>query len=448
VSDSPSFYGSTGSGGARNRRIGAFAGVLLVAFLGVAVAKPWGGSPPGLASTATPSAPDTGVMPLSSPAVIVTEGPLPVAFTTPAPPAAWATWTGLRWRQLEPGDPLNLVTSVAPWRAGFVALGWKAVPPATPVWTSVDGTSWDPLPFNAPTTFWLGQTVLGVAQMGKGLVAITEVAQFCGEPCEPTYILPVVSWTSTDGRRWEPSMLPQSWLVEPPGMSPLVAFGPGGLVVATRGENARIATSTDGTHWQLLPESAFPGQFALNDVRATSAGYVAAGAWITNDRPSVPASLWSADGRHWAATPTVLPSPPVPGRDVGSAVTALVAGRDGFIAVGRDGAPSGSVHWWQSTDGRAWQALPTFSPLRPRTCPGDGCGLQPNGTLASDGHVLVAVAGGPAAATWLSTDGGSWRALAVTGELPIEPLVQANVLPGGILASDRSTTWFGEAITR
>jgi hypothetical protein len=448
VRESPSFYGSTASGGAKNRRISGLVGVLLVAFLGVAVAKPWGGSPPAPASTATPSAPDTEVVPLSSPAVIVTEGPLPVAFTTTAPPAASATWSGLRWRQLEPGDPFSLVTSVVPWRAGFVALGWQAAPPATPVWTSADGTSWDPLPFNTPTTFWLGQTVLGVAQMGNDLVALTEVAQWCGEPCAPTYILPVVSWTSTDGRRWEPSMLPQSWLVDPPGISPLVAFGPGGLVIATRGENARVATSTDGTHWQLLPKSAFPGQFALNDLRATAAGYVAAGAWITNDRPSVAASLWSADGRHWAARPTLLASAPALAPDVGSAITSLAAGRNGLIAVGRDAASPSGTHWWQSMDGRAWQPLQTFSPLRPVVCAREGCTPEPNGALVGDGQQLVALVGGSAAAAWLSTDGRSWRPLALFGDFPGDSLARASVLPSGILASDGATTWFGEAITR
>jgi hypothetical protein len=455
MSESHSFYGSTGSGGAGNRRIAGVVGALLVAFLSVAVAKPWGDGPARPTSTAEPSGPDVAVAPAPSPtsgpqpatrSAIVTVGPLPVAFTTPAAPPASATWSELRWRRLAPDDPLSLVTSVTRWRNGFVALGWQAVPPATPVWTSADGAHWDPIAFNTSTTFWLGSTVLGVAELGKGLVAVTEVVQFCGEPCQPTYILPVVSWTSTDGRAWKPSMLPQEWLVDPPGIAPLVALGPAGLVVATTGQHARLAISTDGTHWQLLPAGAFPAQFELNDLRAMAAGYVAAGAWVTSDMHSEAASLWSADGRHWTSMPTLLPGGSSVGSSPGATVASLVAATSGLIAIGRDVATPGATYWWQSPDGRAWQALPAVPPLGQTTCAEERCGVQPNGTLTGDGRLFVAARGGPDSGAWLSTDGRAWRSLAMSGDLPSQQILRTTLLPDGVLVSDGSVTWFGRAL--
>jgi hypothetical protein len=458
VSEDRSFQGPTRPDGARDRRLAGLIVVLLVAFLGVAIAKPWG-VPESSGPTATSSG-TAGPLPTasllttrpeaSSAAISSTAGPpaLDGGFTTPIPPDAVAPWKALRWHRLA-HDPLTLVTSALRWRGGFVALGRVgAGSQMTPVWTSTDGARWDLLPFNTSTTFWPGMLVVGVAEVGSGLVALTESAYRCsGSPCSPTYVPPTVSWTSPDGRGWTPhALLPTDWLSGPTGGPALFTVGTAGVVAASSGPAARIATSTDGAEWQYLPTSTLPSEFALDDLRGTSTGYVAVGRWPTGDNRREAASLWSGDGRHWSESPALLPTSSDTGSNVGSAVTSLVVAGDGIIAVGRDDTTPGATLWWQSSDGRRWQPLPTFAPLGPMTCTGDGCGLQPNGALAGDGQRMLAVRGGPDAGAWESLDGHSWRQLDMTGEVPGGDATQVTLLPGGVLVTDGSTTWFGEAL--
>ena len=115
------------------------------------------------------------------------------------------------------------------------------------------------------------------------------------------------------------------------------------------------------------------------------------------------------------------------------------------MAIGREIVTPGRTLWWQSSDGRRWRAVPTYDPLGPTTCGGEGCGLEANGTVAGDGTRIVALRGGSDAAAWTSTDGRAWRPLHVTGEVPPQEALQAVLLPGGILMSDGTATWFGEA---
>ena len=453
-----SFHGSPKTGAPNERRVTALVVVLLLAVVGVAIAKPWGEpvepapspGPPqaGVASPTAPSQPPTALEGQSA-APSAGINPLPTAFTTPLPPAS-ATWTGLNWRRLATDDPLSLVTSVLRWSGGFIATGWVAGPPtSTPVWTSTDGTHWDPLIFGTSTTFWPGLAVIGLVELQTGLVAVTETLSYCSDPCSLRYIPPVVSWTSDDGRAWTPSpLLPPEWLSNPSADAPLIAVGPAGLVVASTGTSARLATSTDGSHWELSPRGGFPADFALNDVRGTATGYVAVGEWTTTTGGPEAAALWSGDGRQWPATPTLLPTSAATGSDVGSAADALVVGRNGMVAVGRGATSPGAALWWQSADGRHWAALPTFDPLGPTTCTGEGCGGQPNGALVGDGQRMVALRGGADTEVWTSTDGRGWRAVPSTGDLPGEQATQAVLLPGGVLLSDGLTTWFGQALGR
>ena len=452
VSEGQSFHGSARTGGPNERRVSALVVVLLIAGVAVAIAKPWGSpdqpappSQPPLAVASPAASIPTPAPEMPSPAPSPSIAPLPVAFTTP-PSSASATWTGLNWRRLAPGDPLNLVTSVLRWRRGLVAVGWVAGTPSTPVWTSMDGSHWEPLPFNSATTFWPGLAVLRLADLPTGLVALTESLPYCGGACSLDYVLPVVSWTSADGRRWTPHLLlPVAWLANPRGVAPLFADGPAGLVVATSGPSAHLVSSTDGSHWQSLPTSTLPARFWLNDLRGTTTGYVAVGRWTaTANRPQA-ASLWSADGRHWSRVPTLMPTLSAKGSELGSVVAALVIGRHGMIAVGRRVTSPGAALWWWSTDGRRWQPLPTFVPLGPTTCTGEGCGRLPNGALVGDGNRMLAVRGGPDAHAWTSTDGRIWRPLRLTGDIPSERATQATLLPGGVLISDGTATWFGQA---
>ncbi len=128
--------------------------------------------------------------------------------------------------------------------------------------------------------------------------------------------------------------------------------------------------------------------------------------------------------------------------------TALVAGRDGFIAVGTFVATPGAALWWQSANDRDWLPLPTYAPLGPTGCTGEGCDSGPSGKLVGDGRRMVALRGGTNAGVWTSADGLSWQQLHVAGDLPGEQATHAVLLPGGVLLSDGTTTWFGEAVTK
>ncbi|HXR26293.1 MAG TPA: hypothetical protein VN771_00390, partial [Candidatus Baltobacteraceae bacterium] len=153
-------------------------------------------------------------------------------------------------------------------------------------------------------------------------------------------------------------------------------------------------------------------------------------------------------GRQWSELPAILPTAP-PGPDAGSAVGSVVVGSGGVIAVGR-GVTSATL-WWQSTDGRHWQSLSGYPPPGPTTCAGEGCASQPDGSLVWDGARMVAMRGGADGGVWTSTDGRAWRTVAVSGDRPDTQATAAGLgktlvlLPGGILVSDRTTTWFGEA---
>src|SRR5450759_2812208 len=157
------------TGDARGRRTAGLVLVLIVVFIGVAIAKPWG-SPP--ASTPVPLASlGTGAasFPPSSPTATGTAVPTPAA-PTPAvattdvfgiPPPATATWSAIRWWRLAAADPLRLVRSMLRWRGGYIAVGSLASGGATttPVWTSRDGGLWMPV-----LNFWPGLLVIGVAE--------------------------------------------------------------------------------------------------------------------------------------------------------------------------------------------------------------------------------------------------------------------------------------------
>jgi hypothetical protein len=449
MADGRSFYGVPSAPGRRPDKPTAVAVVLVVVGIAFAVAKPWGdtGQPaasglPGVAAVSpSAAASSASALPLSTALPTYLPHPLAVAFTT-APPPRSETWAGLEWQRLAPDDPLGIVRTEVTWGETSVAIGDIEGTTSTTVWASTDRTHWQPLDRGTSANLWSGLTVIGLATLTGRFVAVTEMNDYLYR-----YLPPVVAWTSTDGRSWtHATTLPVDALSSPTGSAPLVAAGPHGLVVTTSGLAARYATSVDGSRWVLSPRNAFPADFALDDLEGTSTGYVAIGAWMRGGSARA-AALWSADGRHWPKTPTLLPtSASGSGRPAVSNAVTLMVGDHGMIAVGIGGSP-GAALWWRSLDGRHWQPLQTFSPLGTTTCGGANCGLQPNGTLIGDGHRLVAVRGGSDAAALVSTDGQRWTALGLSGDIP-RAQAQAVLLPGGVLVSDGLTTWFGQAVSR
>lgn len=461
--------------------------LLIVIFVAVAVVKPWGAPAATAPSSGPPSpssaigGPQTGSPVLAPP---TPARPVNEAITLAAPPPAGAAWAAVQWTRLAPDDPLNLVTSVTRWRGGFFAVGWDVSggTATTPVWTSIDGATWEPLPSGTGATFWPGMLVVGVAEVPAGLVALTEVSAGTncggGSPCPRAYDPGVVSWTSPDGRTWTPRGVLDPGLPGLTAAAPLLAAGPAGLIAMSSGPAAHVATSSDGVAWRSLPDSTIPGSFVVADLRGTATGYVAGGRWMVSGSHWDAATLWSADGRAWtvtralplradaaiaptaaaptaaavtssataAAAPTAAASPTE--TRTSSDVVSFVAGRDGLITIGRGLVTPVTPLWWQSSDARHWRPLTDYPPLGPTMCVAQSCDPHPNGALVGDGERLVALRGGPDAGVWTSPDGLEWSRLPVTGDLPDEAAREAVLLPGGLLLSDGTRTWFGEAVAR
>ena len=370
------------------------------------------------------------------------------------PPPETATWSAIHWQLVAPDNPLRLLRSVLRWRGGYIAFGSITSDGATitPVWTSRDGGTWMPVPFNTANTFWPGLVVVGIAEVPSGLVALTllDGSYQCAVAC-PIYgsTLPLMAWTSPDGRSWTPNTGPDLGLPSTWKGPPVLAAGPAGLAAASPTWPTRMARSADGIHWRPIPASALPAGIAIRAVVGTTTGFTAVGALPVDADHERAVAFQSVDGATWtgpyplalatASTIILVSTGPSWG------ATALVAARSGFIATGQvTGTPGGTV-WWQSSDGRSWRTLASYPPLGPTTCTGEGCGSQPNGELVGDGERMIALRGGPGAGVWASSDGLAWQTLAASGDLPPGQASLAVLLPGGVLLSDGTTTWFGEA---
>ena len=291
----------------------------MVAFVAVAIAKPWSGTPSRPAASASPPAVApasnwaAGSSPGSPAAIGGTPDPRAEKITLPVPPPTDAAWTRIDWRQLAPDEALNLIHSVVPWRGGFVALGFDSTDPIapTPLWTSTDGATWQVVPAGTAATFWSGVQVVAIAATPTGLAALTSPGAECdGYALCEWFGPPVTSWISSDGRHWVPRSAPAlgtavTW------RGAALAAGPAGLVAVSMGTHAEVASSADGVAWIASPAGILPTEVAVGILQGTPTGYVLAGTTAPRGSgdgagpangsrdPGGPGTLWSADGREW-----------------------------------------------------------------------------------------------------------------------------------------------------
>lgn len=440
------------------RRAGAST-VALGAVLCLALTACGASSSPSVAQTPTASpTPSPTAQPSPSASPTATPPPPAPAFTTPAPPADGLAWTGLQWHRLAATDALADVGFALRWSGGFMAVARPPTASAstrTPVWFSADGMGWQPLD---PGVFGPSTFVVGMVAGSGGLVALS--AQADTNTCAPdgdcwTLRGPLQSWTSPDGTHWTPHPGPDLAVPKTTGSLHLVS-GPAGLLAvgqgtASTGGSTEVAVSADGASWQTLPSGTLPADVTLNDLSGTSSGYLAVGGrWVDAGHQNA-AALWSTDGEHWAsggplqlaerAGVTLVSSGP------SWSAAHVLAGSAGFLVTGGLGGAPGAVLWWQSDDGRQWQALIGYPPLGAWPMQGEGAGGQPYGVLVADGRQIVACRGGSQAAAWTSADGATWTKLTTSGDVPSEQATTATLLPGGVLLSDGTTTWYGQATT-
>jgi hypothetical protein len=134
------------TGDARSRGTMGLVLVLMVGFIGVAVAKPWGMSVVPASPAPGPSSASTVV---SLPSPVVTDAPRANAPVVPSPDVstrigptpAIAASALIRWRLLAPDDSVSLVRSMLRSRGVLIAVGGdpSGAAPTTPIWTSRDG---------------------------------------------------------------------------------------------------------------------------------------------------------------------------------------------------------------------------------------------------------------------------------------------------------------------
>jgi len=403
----------------------------------VAIAKPWGSpvEPVAQASptprTPSPSPSTTGEAP--TPTTAPAAGNAFDVFVIAEPPPETATWTGLRWRRLDPHDPLAHVESVVPWGGGYVALGRVAPDAGSPsapapryLWTSADGARWDVLPPGTAETFWPGLAVVAVAAGKDDVVAITALPATGGcataSACPPGFM----SWTSADGRTWDGGQGSVIGDLSKGSLTRLMAAGPAGLLVVSGGGAARVATSPDGITWTARSTGAIPSDFDVSALVGTPTGYVAGGVLTTGAHAGDAATIRSPDGRRWTQPARLVTSP---GSTATPGVEAFVAGSDGLVALGPQGSTP-ATGAWRSSDGLTWTWL-------------DATPYE--GLLAGDGRRMVAVDRSSAGA-WTSTDGAAWHPLQMLGDVPGAPATWATLFPGGVVVSDGTDAWYGEAI--
>ncbi len=377
----------------------------------------------------------------------------PSAAASPGPGA----WTGLRWSApavLPKGDARYATPDdVVAWAGGYVAAGFLQYDggDAPAAWWSADGRSWTRAVAGhtqpAASMRWL-------AALGDRLVAIgTGGAPVCtapgpGETCAP---LPVLTWTSPDGRTWTEGPSAATF-----GGATIAAVAAGhGRIVAvgdTGFDHPAIWTSTDGTTWtrEALPAATF-AQAHPGAVVAFAGGFVLAGGvggvqppsgGVVPNVLSSPAIWVSADGLSWRRANLADPA------NAGQVVT-LVAGADGLLAVGP--TPTGyTAAVWTSGDGRTWTRLSDPNVL-------------PGGSIASDGRHMIAqvYVSDDRVSFSASSDGTTWQPLADTGATatmprwpgPQNPTISAvRVTPSGliVLGSDgrdgSSPIWVAPAV--
>ena len=388
------------------------------------------------------------------------------------------------------GSSEVLAVGLAAGEPGLVAVGTDGVGtdgvfPETDaaVWISPDGVSWT----RARDFDLRGQGSLAISGVALGETGFVAVGfQFTGDPISdnPDNDLDAAVWTSPAGQSWERVVDPEGVLGGPPHevvrdgerlvvpswqvMRDVVVGGPG--FVAVGGDNfagsddearGAVWTSPDGQSWSRVPDDAQVfgsrqaerGSVELLGVAAAADGrLVAVGLDALRNQEGSLAGvvLLSADGVSWTRAPhdeAVFAS-----ESSDTVIADVVAGGRGFVAVGSEATPAGSVFLvdpvvalqearrqrptslgevrgvaWTSRDGLAWSRVPEErlpdlgeANVQLHAVTTGGPGLVAVGRRESDRVIDPVV--------WTSPDGETWS--------PAADLEEALRQTGGQLMTD------------
>ncbi|MDQ3938460.1 MAG: hypothetical protein M3253_07240 [Chloroflexota bacterium] len=264
--------------------------------------------------------------------------------SAPGRAVIWVSRDGIRWERVAlPDAAETAVESVAVGPAGLVAVGSSAeegrLLPA--VWTSADGLRWQRV---SDDDLDRGQ-MSAVAAHLVGYVAVG---------FEPDTGVGL-SWTSVDGRDWEPAEQVPSF-GEQPSVNDMIAPWEGFAAFGSGppGERAQMWTSIDGRDWQRTDPFPSRPRTAVNALAFSPTRQIAVGARYGGQRAG--GVVWtSQDGVTWELVPEQADL-------LDSEMIGLVAVGSRFVAVGDldRGAGHGGFHAavWSSTDGTSWRREP------------------------------------------------------------------------------------------
>ena len=406
----------------------------------------------------SPSASPSGIASQSAnpgPSLSPTESPAPTAGPTATPDV------GLAWNRVDDPDLVSKPRNGQMYgviAGGPGAIAWGYVFATGPrIWTTTDGTDWNPASVEAASDADLDQhnpgEVLDITPGGPGYIAVGVYFRAGGDGNTS------IVWTSVDGMTWR--RVAQDPALERSMMGSIVAWK--GQLFAYGCENVspvdcgpqRVWASSDGLHWEIIKPSLPEGTNTVSGVTPSADG-LWGHAWLYDEsvpaevaKPQVPVT--STNGRTWVRStlsaitggavywlptgwyatvaPWPLPSPqftpppeppgqPAPGvyvstdlktwtlQSVGLTTVGqdLIAVGDTLIMVGDDAAgdpvcwASCQAQGWRSVDGGVtWQVVPADKVGGTMT----SVTAMPDGTLAAVG-LTVDDRGEPSTAAWVS----------------------------------------------
>ena len=306
-------------------------------------------------------------------------------------PAVWRKSSGGSWilatslAQVSADQRLRALTSVTHGSSGWLAVGT----PGPAVFTSADGTTWQPAAGPGSITDYLAGVAAVAAAAGPAGYVIVGKLVAPGGACVADV------WWSPDLTVWTRA----HDVNDVAGSSQVLAVAAGAHGFVSAGSHdgqPAVWTTTDGRTWTTIVLPAPPGassavlqQIAVNGNRIAALGQeiTAAG--------SAPFAELSADGgAHWTQAPFTAPGPDM-------TFTALTADAGGFTAAGQFGEPGQQqAAIWTSANGTTWTPVTA----------GGLTGPQPGGT-----YRVVALAPAGSAVTGIAsiTTQQSQRAVAV-----------------------------------
>jgi hypothetical protein len=246
---------------------------------------------------------------------------------------AWTSTDALTWQKVASpafsASPLRL-TSITPWKGGFVAGGYKGnefFSADAVMWISPDGLTWTQATDSAALH---DARVWGVAAGPSGLVAVGQT----GSTDTPG---PAIIWTSKDGLTW--TRVPDGPVFEGGRLRAVASIPTIGFVAVgedLNGDTGIVWVSKDGRSWRRAPADPIFGragiQVRMYAVTSGLNGVVVAGTLDAGVQYGEAAIWTSSDGLAWKRVPD---GPEF----LDNEVNAAAAWNDKVVLVGDRGAP-------------------------------------------------------------------------------------------------------------